>query len=125
MRISDWSSDVCSSDLDIYEQGKTQPDWFTALFRAGETGIIPAEELAAARRAMSEEQYAQEFECSFDAAIMGAYYGKLLAAAERDGRIGAMPWEPALPVHNAWDLGIGDSTELGRASWRERGCQYV
>lgn len=97
---------------DIYEQGKTQPDWFTALFRAGETGIIPAEELAAARRAMSEEQYAQEFECSFDAAIMGAYYGKLLAAAERDGRIGAMPWEPALPVHTAWDLGIGDSTAI-------------
>jgi hypothetical protein len=97
---------------DIYEQGKTQPDWFTALFRAGETGIIPAEELAAARRAMSEEQYAQEFECSFDAAIMGAYYGKLLAAAERQGRIGAVPWEPALPVHTAWDLGIGDSTAI-------------
>lgn len=97
---------------DIYEQGKAQPDWFTALFRAGETGVIPAEELAAARRAMSEEQYAQEFECSFDAAVMGAYYGKLLAAAERDGRIGAVPWEPALPVHTAWDLGIGDSTAI-------------
>lgn len=97
---------------DIYQQGKVEPDWFTELFRAGETGVLPAEELAAARRAMSEEQYAQEFECSFDAAIMGAYYGKLLAAAERQGRIGAVPWEPALPVHTAWDLGIGDSTAI-------------
>src|SRR3546814_11366720 len=43
---------------------------------------------------------------------MGAYYGKLLAAAERQGQIGAVPWEPALPVHTAWDLGIGDSTAI-------------
>ena len=46
------------------------------------------------------------------AAVVGAYYGKLLAAAERNGRIASVPWEPALPVHTAWDLGIGDSTAI-------------
>lgn len=97
---------------EIYEQARAQDDWLAALFRASETGIIPAAELAAARRAMSEEQYAQEFECSFDAAVLGAYYGKLLAAVEREGRIGSVPWEPTLPVHTAWDLGIGDSTAI-------------
>jgi hypothetical protein len=97
---------------EIYEQAKAEPDWLAELFRASETGVIPAAELEAARRAMSEEQYAQEFECSFDAAVLGAYYGKLLAAAERDGRIAAVPWEPTLPVHTAWDLGIGDSTAI-------------
>lgn len=97
---------------EIYQHARREPDWYAATFRASETGVIPAAELEAARRAMSEEQYAQEFECSFDAAVLGAYYGKLLAAADRDGRIAAVPWDPALPVHTAWDLGIGDSTAI-------------
>jgi hypothetical protein len=97
---------------EIYEQAKADPAWYAALFRASESGVIPAAELDAARRTMSEEQYAQEFECSFDAAVMGAYYGRLLAVAEREGRIATVPWEPAVPVHTAWDLGIGDSTAI-------------
>lgn len=97
---------------EIYQHARREPDWYAAIFRASETGVIPTAELEAAQRAMSEEQYAQEFECSFDAAVLGAYYGKLLAAADRDGRIAAVPWDPALPVHTAWDLGIGDSTAI-------------
>ena len=42
----------------------------------------------------------------------GAYYAKLLHAAERDGRIGAFPHRPALPVMTAWDLGIDDYTAI-------------
>ena len=30
---------------------------------------------------------AEEFECSFDAAVVGANYGKLMRAAEDSGRI--------------------------------------
>jgi len=97
---------------EIYQHARREPDWHAAMFRASDTGVIPAAELEAARRAMSEEQYAQEFECSFDAAVLGAYYGKLLATADREGRIAAVPWDPALPVHTAWDLGIGDSTAI-------------
>lgn len=87
-------------------------DWFAALHPASTTGVIAEGELAAARRDMDEAEYAQEFECSFEAAIVGAYYGKLIAAAEAESRIGQVPWDPALPVHTAWDLGIGDSTAI-------------
>lgn len=96
----------------LYEAAKLDPDWLAVLHRASETGIIPEAELAAAARAMSAEQYAQEFECSFDAAVQGAYYARLVTALESQGRIRAVPWEPALPVHTAWDLGIGDSTAI-------------
>ena len=92
-------------------QGKND-DWLAARFPASATGVIPAAELAAARAAMSEDQYAQEFECSFAAAVLGSYYGKPLAQAEAEARIAAVPWEPRLPVHTAWDLGIGDSTAI-------------
>ena len=96
----------------LYERAKATPDWQAALFRASETDALPAEELAAARAVMSEEEYAQEFECSFDAAIRGAYYSKLLAQAEAEKRIGRVPHDANLLVHTAWDLGIGDATAI-------------
>jgi len=96
----------------LYEHAKAAPDWLAALYRASETAALPKEELAAARAVMSEEEYAQEFECSFDAAIRGAYYGKPMAQAEADGRIGPVPHEPRLQVHTAWDLGVGDATAI-------------
>ena len=82
------------------------------MLRASETGLIPPGELEAARAIMTAEQYAQEWECSFDAAIIGAYYGREIAEAEEAKRIGHVPADPALKVHTAWDLGIGDSTAI-------------
>ena len=49
------------------------------MYRASETGILSEEDLAVARRESSEAEYAQEYECSFTAAVVGAYYGKLEA----------------------------------------------
>ncbi|HWA41846.1 MAG TPA: terminase family protein, partial [Hypericibacter adhaerens] len=97
---------------EIYEAARLDPDWFTALHRASETGLIEAEELAAARRVMTPEEYAQEFECSFEAAAAGSYYGRLIEAAAAEGRIAAVPCDPRLPVHTAWDLGMDDSTAI-------------
>lgn len=97
---------------EIYEQAKTDPDWFALLMRASETGLVAAEELASARKMMSEAQYAQEYECSFDAAIEGAYYGSAMEKAAAEGRIAALPYNPALPVYTAWDLGVGDDTAI-------------
>jgi hypothetical protein len=96
----------------LYERAKTAPGWRAALYRASATGVLPKEELAAARAVMSAEEYAQEFECSFDAAIRGAYYGALIAQAEAENRIGAVPHDPRLVVHTAWDLGVGDATAI-------------
>jgi len=61
---------------------------------------------------MTPEQYEQEYECSFTAAIIGAYYGKLMAEADEDNRITRVPYDPAYPVHTAWDLGVNDSTAI-------------
>ena len=98
--------------FDVYERAKIEPDWFALMLRASETNLLPESELAAARAEMTPEQYAQEFECSFEAAIMGAYYGREMAEAEMAGRITAVTYEPKLDVHTAWDLGMGDSTSI-------------
>lgn len=95
---------------DVYMMSTQEPDWFSAMLKASETGLLPQDELDDARRTMTAEQYAQEYECSFDAAIVGAYYGREIAQAEQEGRIGRVPMDKAADVFASWDLGIGDST---------------
>jgi phage terminase large subunit len=92
-----------------YKRAQDDPDWYCEVLRASQTGIIPPAELERLRKAMPENEYLQEFECSFDAAITGAFYAKLIEEAEKDGRVtDEVRYDPILPVHTAWDLGIAD-----------------
>lgn len=87
-------------------------DWFRLMLKASETGLLDAAELADARKMMSADEYDQEYECSFEAAVKGAYYGKEMNDAEGADRICGVPYDPRLPVHTAWDLGVADSTVI-------------
>lgn len=98
--------------VDRLEDGTLAPGWFRLILKASETGIIKPDELLSLRAGLSEEQYAQEFECSFDAAVVGAYYGKLMQRAETEKRITSVPYEPSAQVWTAWDLGIRDATAI-------------
>jgi hypothetical protein len=86
--------------------------WRGFLYKASDTGLVPADELAAARRDMSAEEYDQEFECSFSAAILGAYFGREIAAAEASARIGAVAYDPRHAVYTGWDIGYNDPTVI-------------
>lgn len=98
---------------DIYQYAKSaEKDWAALMFKASETEILDPDELRGAAAEMTPEQYAQEFECSFEAAIMGAYYGRLLEQADADGRITGVPVDPVMKVHTAWDLGIRDAMAI-------------
>jgi phage terminase large subunit len=98
---------------EIWNQAQDRPDeWYSLILKASQTGIVDPIELADSRSVMSEDQYNQEFECSFDAAVVGSYYGKLIEKAENEGRIGHVQWEPQIPVQTWWDLGIDDSTAI-------------
>lgn len=86
--------------------------WYAFNAPASKTAIIDADELKAAKAEMSEEEYAQEFECSFQAALVGAYYGKYIDEIDRLGHIGDFSYDPNYPVHTYWDLGVSDSTAI-------------
>ena len=88
------------------------PDWFYIEFKASQTGLLDESYLRQARAVMTPDEYDQEFECSWEAAVKGAIYAKELAAAREAGRITSVPHEPALPVDTDWDLGIGDSMAI-------------
>jgi phage terminase large subunit len=42
----------------------------------------------------------------------GAYFARHIAAAERDGRVGYFPYNPAYPVFTSWDIGVDDYTAV-------------
>jgi hypothetical protein len=95
-----------------YATQSGDPEWFGITYKASETGLIEKSELDSARRTMSEEEYEQEYECSFNAGLVGAYWAKELAKAESEGRIGKFPYDPMTAVDTYWDLGINDMTAV-------------
>ena len=99
----------------LYRAMQESPTRITRLYRASETGILSDEELRDMRVGpppMSEDEYLQELECSWEAAVHGAYYARQLEAIRGEGRVRTVPWQPALPVNTYWDLGFSDSTAI-------------
>jgi phage terminase large subunit len=97
---------------DIAEQAKVTPGWAFLSYKASETQLIPESELASSRLVMTQDEYRQEFECSFEASVKGAIYAAELDQARADGRMTNVPYDPLVRVDTAWDLGVGDSTAI-------------
>lgn len=97
---------------DLYEHAVDRPEWYARVYRASDTGIIEANELEDAKRIMTEDEYEQEYECSWTAAVKGAIYAKEIAAARKQNRIGFVPVDPALDLMTFWDLGISDAMSI-------------
>ena len=96
---------------DIQEKGK---DSMYALFvhPVSHTGMLGHSELDFLRSSMPKELFEQEYYCSFRTGMSGSYYGDYVEEADLEGRIGDFPYNPDLPVHTAWDLGVGDSNVI-------------
>jgi phage terminase large subunit len=97
---------------DVWSRAQTDPDWYALMLKASETQLIDADELADARKQMGPDQYEQEYECSFEAAIKGAFYADEIRRAADEGRIGRVAIDRGLQVDTAWDLGVSDSTAI-------------
>ena len=108
---------------EIYERARNpeNTNWAAYLYRASETGILLPEEIEDMREELSPEEFEQELECSWVAAIRGAFYGKQMAELEKTGKITNVPHDPALPVYTSWDLGIRDSTVIW--FWQQAGAE--
>lgn len=87
---------------------KQADDWFALMLKASDSGLIDAAELVDAARGMTDDQYEQEFQCSFEAAIAGAYYAKDIV----DAQITDVALDAELPVFTAWDIGYSDDTAI-------------
>ena len=101
-----------NSFYDIFNEAQKNPNWYTKVLRADQTNLLPQAELDDARASMSDNQYEQEFLCSFEAAIIGAFYGQEMRRITDLERITSVDYDPMFPCHTVWDLGFNDSTAV-------------
>ena len=98
---------------DLFRMAERTDGWFAQRLTASDTGAVTDDAIAAERASgMPDELIEQEFHCSFEAALVGAIYGRPMADALREGRIGRVPHDPVLPVDTWWDLGVADATAI-------------
>lgn len=110
----------------LYDNAVKKPElgWFHKMLKASESGLIPPKELDSLKLEYAErpDEYAQEFECEFEAAIQGAFYANEMRVMLAEKRIGPLEINKDVRVHTAWDLGVSDSTAIWfvQAVGRER-----
>lgn len=94
--------------------------WFAEVLTVEDTGAQTKEQLAEALEEyialygldLGTAQYEQEYFCSFNAAILGAFYAREMITLRKEGRV--LECEPVAgrPVHRAWDIGVRDDTSI-------------
>lgn len=57
----------------------------------------------------------------YETVTAGSYYGKELAKAEAEGRVGAFPYDDKLFVKTGWDIGVDDYTAIWyfQENWKD------
>jgi len=97
---------------ELYNTASNDPNWYCKTLRASQTGLLAQSELDDAAKSMTQDQYLQEFECDFESAIIGAYYGKEMRQLTDLGRITKVKHDPMYKVFTSWDLGYSDDTSV-------------
>lgn len=108
-----------------YDKARKDVKWFSMCLKASQSGILDAEELQSLKDNMSDNEYEQEMECSFQAALLGAFYGDMMADLEGANKITLVDYDPSLPMFVASDLGYTDSTALWFWQVRSDGIAIV
>jgi hypothetical protein len=104
----------------MYDMAKKNPRWFAEISDVHTTGALSPDQLAESLieyQALYGEdvgtaQFQQEYECSFNAAILGAFYAREMVVVRSQGRIQDVEPVPGQPVHRAWDIGTRDDTSI-------------
>ena len=77
---------------DMFNMASRNERWFSQRLSVEDTKAVPMEAIEDERSAgMPEELIQQEFYCSFDAPLVGSYYGSLMSKALAEERIKAVP----------------------------------
>lgn len=104
---------------DLVTQNTNNPDWFVSIKTVDDTTledgtpVVSAEAVQAERDAgMPEELVQQEFYCSFEAAIRGAFFSEQMSKMSAEGRICTFDIDPNVRVYTGWDIGVRDPSSV-------------
>lgn len=100
--------------FDLWEIAQNSDNWFNYYLTVDDTKHIPLEAIEdeIARGETSRDMALQEYWCSWNYGVEGAYYTKYIDSLKLKGQIGEVPWDPSLSVNVSFDLGMRDKTCL-------------
>jgi phage terminase large subunit len=104
----------------MFDMARANPKWFAEVLTIAHTGALTPEQIqesldeyvALYGEDLGRAQFEQEYECSFNAAILGAFYAREMVAVRKEGRVALIEALPDRPVHRAWDIGRRDDTSI-------------
>lgn len=103
----------------LWDMAVGNPNWFHSMltvddtFREDGTPVIGPDIIQQEREeGMAEEKILQEYYCSFEAGMEGAFYTNELNLADKEARIGHFPHDPKKQVQTWWDIGYRDATSV-------------
>ncbi len=131
--IFNWTPRGKNHAFDLHEMAESDPAWFVHVLTVDDTKALSPAVLEQERKEIiakygDDALFQQEYYCSYTASILGAYYASQYSQAERDGRFTNVPYDPLLPVHTVFDLGISDAMAIGfyqAAGMERRLIDYV
>lgn len=106
---------------DLFDMGARNPAWFAESLSIYDTEALTPQQITDALEEyialygedIGRAQFMQEYEVSFNAAILGAFYAREMVMVRNEGRIdGTLEAIPGQPVHRAWDIGVRDDTSI-------------
>ena len=104
----------------MLDMAQARDDWFSEVLPVNVTNAMSEAAVEQQRleytgifgKEAADALIDQEYYCSFEAAILGAYWGKEMLLAEQQGRICDVPVNTDLPVQTAWDIGVDDAMAI-------------
>lgn len=104
----------------MFDMAKKNERWFAEISTVVDTGALNQEQLDEALAEYGalygedagRAHFEQEYYCSFNAAILGAFYAREITKLRNSGRIKDFEPFPDEPVHRAWDIGVKDDTSI-------------
>lgn len=104
----------------LFNMARSDLRWHAELQTVDDTDVFTKEALDESKKSLvalygideGTALFNQEYYCSFEAPVLGAYYSDAFDKIEREGRICSVPHEEGIPVHSSWDLGHTDSTSV-------------
>lgn len=98
---------------EIYDHARRfQDTWDAFTIPVTETTALHPDEVEEIKRTQTDNQFAREMLCSFDAPVEGSYYGDIIVDLQMKGRITKVPYAHEAGVITAWDLGMHDNTSI-------------
>ncbi len=117
---------------EMYRMAQVETSWFAELLTVKETQrddgspvITDADIEQERREGVADEMIDQEYFCSFEGMIMGAYYSKMISKLRKEGHMTELPYSPQLQVDTFWDLGIDDSMAIWFMQAVGMQCRFI